>query len=327
MTQEENSRCVHMRLVGGQISLPEEAPDAELWTFYKGVFDRLLKEGLPKAAGLARHVAFQCEAVEGQRLHFLGLEVPEMSPIPAEMLVWELTADTKRVWEAVEGRARLVSESPIRWRWLHLPQRDDGLPIGEFVEEPCGREFALCAHAYVVQRDEAVDDSIRLVEYDPSWPARAEAFAKWLREVLGPRIALRVEHYGSTAIPGMPAKPILDFLVEVPSFAEAREHALRHLNSPEWECWWCIDHIIFIRRDPATGERTHHVHLVPPCHREWQSLAFRDYLRRHPEDAQRYAALKRHLAGLFGSDRERYTEEKSEFVREILSRANASVSS
>jgi GrpB-like predicted nucleotidyltransferase (UPF0157 family) len=142
-----------------------------------------------------------------------------------------------------------------------------------------------------------------------------------LREQLDPDIALRLAHYGSTAIPGMPAKPIIDILVEIPSFSAGRQRALTVMNDPAWEFWLYSGHMVLFRREECMGRRTHHVHLAPAGHDLWKGLAFRDYLRAHPEDAARYAALKRELAQTYRDDRERYTRMKTQFIEEINQKA------
>jgi len=141
-----------------------------------------------------------------------------------------------------------------------------------------------------------------------------------LQKLLGPEIALRIEHYGSTAIPGLPAKPIIDILVEIPSWEAARKRAIPAFNSPEIE-YWCSDHLRFYVRDKLTGLRTHHLHLAPAGHGIWEGLAFRDYLRAHPREAQSYVELKYQLAELHRTDRGAYTDAKEAFVREITERA------
>ncbi|MDX9972630.1 MAG: GrpB family protein [FCB group bacterium] len=315
---------VIMRLIGAERAFAADDPDAVVWAFYSETLDRLNAEVLPTVHGPTRRIGFERILDNGQREQFLGLDVRSLEHIPEGLCGWELSRDALSTWRERGGHVQLVARRLVRWMWLHDALDHTILPLGEFAvtgHSPHASEFHINIHAYAVPRDEPLDDAIRLVDYDPLWPARFEEFAAWLREALTQQVALRIEHYGSTAIPGIRAKPIIDVLVEVPSFAKAREHAFKVLNRPEWESWWCIDHIIFMRRDPLTGTRTHHVHLVPPGHREWQSLVFRDHLRSHPEDARRYAALKHHLATQFGNDRERYTEEKTEFVREILERA------
>jgi GrpB-like predicted nucleotidyltransferase (UPF0157 family) len=231
------------------------------------------------------------------------------------MLAWELRAGEQIVWRHGEA---IPSRSPITWKWL------DRLPSGRWMGE-FGLDgeppWWISAHAYVDPHAAAPDDAVALVDPDPTWADRYQEMAHWLRQRLDPAIALRIEHYGSTAIPGIPAKPIVDILIEVPSFAAAKQHVLPALNDERWEYWWYADHMMFIRRARAMGPRTHHLHLAPRRHRLWEGLAFRDYLRAHPQTAARYAALKRELAQAHRQDREAYTEAKTAFVRQITARA------
>jgi GrpB-like predicted nucleotidyltransferase (UPF0157 family) len=166
-------------------------------------------------------------------------------------------------------------------------------------------------------------DDVQLLPYDPHWPDAFRAQAERLRHLLGHAIA-RVEHVGSTAVPGLSAKPVIDILVEIADFESARQTVLPKLQDDRWEYLWRDDrppgHMMFIRRD-AAGARTHHVHMAPPDHPLWERVAFRDYLRAHPEEARRYDQLKAQLAAEHPSDRERYTDGKSEYVKRITALA------
>jgi GrpB-like predicted nucleotidyltransferase (UPF0157 family) len=170
------------------------------------------------------------------------------------------------------------------------------------------------------------DDDIHLVPYDPRWPEMFRAEADRLRKLLGDDVFLRVEHVGSTAVPGMSAKPVIDMLVEVPSFELARQVVLPKLTAPEWDYFWRDDrppgHMMFIHRDSA-GVRTHHVHMAPAGHALWERIAFRDYLCAHPEEARRYEQLKHRLAAEHRGDREAYTDGKAEYVGRVTAMALA----
>ncbi|MFM2437324.1 MAG: hypothetical protein RLZ55_130 [Actinomycetota bacterium] len=165
------------------------------------------------------------------------------------------------------------------------------------------------------------DEPVRLVEYDPAWPAAFEAEASAIRAAMGEQITGDVLHVGSTAIPGMTAKPIIDVMVGVEDLEAARSciPRLAPLDycyapyRPDVMAWFC-------KPDPA--HRTHHLHLVPTGSRRYNDeLAFRDYLRAHPATASAYADLKRDLAVRFRDDREAYTEGKSDFVARVLAAA------
>lgn len=167
---------------------------------------------------------------------------------------------------------------------------------------------------------QAIDEPVLLAEYDPAWPARFEAERSRLRDRF-PTELLDVQHIGSTAIPGMPAKPIIDVMAGVASMAVADalfEFILEHgyVTSVEFNAS-LADRRWFMRH--ANGHRTHHLHVVMHEGELWhQRLAFRDALCADAMQAERYAALKRELASRHHTDREAYTRAKGEFVRSII---------
>ncbi|WP_246078838.1 GrpB family protein [Modestobacter excelsi] len=150
----------------------------------------------------------------------------------------------------------------------------------------------------------------------PDWLRVADHWAAAIRRELSP-LTPRVEHIGSTAVPGLLAKPVVDLQVSVPdvddeaSYRPALETLGLVLRARE------PGHRFF--RPPTGQPRTVHVHV---CARgstwERDHLAFRDRLRARPEVAAAYAALKQHLAATVGHDRVAYTEGKSAFVRSVL---------
>ena len=158
-----------------------------------------------------------------------------------------------------------------------------------------------------------------IVEYDPRWPALYEAEASAILGAIG-HVIVALEHVGSTSVPGLGAKPIIDILAGVRILADAAQcvEPLRGLGYeyvPEYEAE--IPDRRYFRKGPPAG-RTHHLHLVEHGGEFWmRHLLFRDYLRAHPEAAQAYDRLKRELAARFGSDRDGYTDAKTEFVRSI----------
>jgi GrpB-like predicted nucleotidyltransferase (UPF0157 family) len=169
----------------------------------------------------------------------------------------------------------------------------------------------------------AAEDVIDLVDYDPAWPARFAAEAAVLRTVLPGGLDVALEHFGSTAIPGLTAKPIIDIMLVV-----AQERRWPELSEPLQSLgyvYWADNpaphHLFFVKGMPPFGtRRTHHVHVRRPADAR-PHLVFRDYLIAHPAEAAHYAALKRDLAGRFRTDRDAYTNGKADFVAEILRRA------
>jgi GrpB-like predicted nucleotidyltransferase (UPF0157 family) len=165
------------------------------------------------------------------------------------------------------------------------------------------------------------EEPIQLVPYDPAWPKLFEVERDELSGVLTPWLAGPIEHIGSTAVPGLIAKPVIDIMAgvrDLPSSmpACAAVAPLAYAYFPyraDVMHWFC---------KPSPAHRTHHLHLVPVGSAIWTDrLAFRDYLRSSREAGAEYAALKTRLAARFQLDREAYTEGKSQFVAAILDRA------
>lgn len=167
---------------------------------------------------------------------------------------------------------------------------------------------------------QAIDEAVQLMEYDSTWPARFDAERERLLERF-PAALIDVQHIGSTAIPGMPAKPIIDVMAGVASMAMTDalfEPILDHgyVTSVEFNAG-LTDRRWFMRH--ANGRRTHHLHVVVHNGELWrQRLAFRDALCADPTQAKRYAAFKRKLASRHHADREAYTQAKGEFVRSVI---------
>ncbi len=165
-----------------------------------------------------------------------------------------------------------------------------------------------------------------IVDYDPAWPARFEEVRRQLARALGD-VALRIEHVGSTSVPGLAAKPILDIDVVIESaqqlaVAVARLAALGYEHQGDRGV---VGREAFRPRE-ATSPRTWPPHHLYVCARDSSELrrhlAFRDWLRGHVEDRRRYAALKRELARRYRDDRDAYSEAKSDFVEGVSAKAS-----
>jgi GrpB-like predicted nucleotidyltransferase (UPF0157 family) len=171
-------------------------------------------------------------------------------------------------------------------------------------------------------------DDVEIVPYDPGWETLFAVEADRLRNVLDSGLILGIEHFGSTAVPGLAAKPIIDILIAVSSLARAKATMVEPITGLGYLYWAenpKIDRMFFVKGMPPHGERrTHHVHITEPGGEMWQRrLAFRDYLRANPGEARRYEALKRHLATRYPGDRERYTDAKTEHVEAIWRKMNS----
>jgi GrpB-like predicted nucleotidyltransferase (UPF0157 family) len=168
-------------------------------------------------------------------------------------------------------------------------------------------------------------DEVEIVNYDPRWPVLFDEEAERLRAVLDPSLIVGLEHFGSTAVPGLSAKPIIDILIAVRSLADAQAsfvEALRDLEYVYWADNPKRDRMFFVKGMPPFGaKRTHHVHVTEPQGEMWQRLAFRDYLRADPKEAATYERLKRRFAAEHPGDREAYTDAKSAYVETVLRKA------
>jgi len=166
-----------------------------------------------------------------------------------------------------------------------------------------------------------------IAPYDPSWPAMFEAEAVRLHRALGP-LALRIDHHGSTAVPGLAAKPVIDIQISVATLRPLASYgrpleSLGYVHVPHPDDASCP----FFHR-PSQWPHTHHVHVVEAGgEEERRTLVFRDYLRQHHGAAREYEQLKRELMVEINprddAARETYAERKTAFVERILSLASA----
>jgi GrpB-like predicted nucleotidyltransferase (UPF0157 family) len=172
--------------------------------------------------------------------------------------------------------------------------------------------------------EEAVREEITIVQYDRRWPHLFQTEVEFLRANLPGSLLKKIEHFGSTAIPGLSAKPIVDMLIEVVSLDDTKTQIVPILESEGYDYFWREDvsppYAWFIKRD-SEGKRTHHLHMVEGDSVLWDRLYFRDYLREFPEEAQRYAELKQSLAANHPNDRIAYTAGKSEYIQSVTATA------
>lgn len=163
---------------------------------------------------------------------------------------------------------------------------------------------------------------IEIVPYDPRWPREYERASAELAAALGSNL-LALHHIGSTSIPGLHAKPILDMLGVVGNLeaADARTIEMERLGY-EAKGEFGIEGRRYFRRDDSTGRRTHHLHVFAEgSPHVLRHLAFRDSLREDPSLAEQYGNLKRQLAADHAFDMEAYLDGKSSFIQEVVARA------
>jgi GrpB-like predicted nucleotidyltransferase (UPF0157 family) len=162
-----------------------------------------------------------------------------------------------------------------------------------------------------------MSDPIVIEDYDPHWQEQFEVLRAQIAAVLRP-LAAAIEHVGSTAVPGLAAKPIIDIDVLLRSAADLPEAITRlatlgyqhrgDLGVPGREAF----------RPPANDVASHLYVCAPECLEYARHITFRKHLRMHPEDARAYESLKRALAVEFRNDREAYNQAKTEFVEKVL---------
>ena len=175
-----------------------------------------------------------------------------------------------------------------------------------------------------------VREEVAIAPYDPDWPELFRQEKEHLLSCLPNDLIRRVEHFGSTAVPRLAAKPIVDMLVEVTDLEAAKVRIAPVLESRGYDYFWRPTYgdngppfyAWFIKRDPETGVRTHHIHMVEGHFAEhWHRLLFRDYLIEHPDVAKEYERLKAQLAPASPHDRVAYTRGKTEFILKITEQA------
>lgn len=165
--------------------------------------------------------------------------------------------------------------------------------------------------------------SIEIVEYNPEWPVQFAREQRLVAEALSQWLVGTPEHIGSTAVPGLAAKPVIDIMApvrslaaSVPSIAAAERIGYVYFPyKPDQMHWFC---------KPSPAHRTHHLHLVPLDSGLWhERLAFRDALRASAGLRAEYQTLKLLLAAAHTHDREAYTEAKSPFIARVTNAALA----
>jgi GrpB-like predicted nucleotidyltransferase (UPF0157 family) len=195
-----------------------------------------------------------------------------------------------------------------------------GTSRGRAARPPSVRQAGAMANEHDLDQLRS-DEPISLHAYDPAWPTQFQREAIILAEALRPWITGGVHHVGSTAVPGLAAKPVIDIMVGVLDLDSSRScidllAGLSYCYAPyraDVMHWFC---------KPSPAHRTHHLHLVPTSSERFTDvLVFRDYLRAHPDAALQYEQLKRQLAIRHADDREAYTDGKSAMVAAITADA------
>lgn len=165
---------------------------------------------------------------------------------------------------------------------------------------------------------------IIITEHNPEWKKLYESEKTAIENVVGKESIARISHYGSTAVPNLPAKPTIDILLEIVKETDMNDFVSRvkgmgyiysaQPNNP-------APHMMFMKGYAPNGFEGQAFHLHVRYSGDWDELYFRDYLLLHPEVAKEYGIVKRKLKDKFENDREAYTQGKTEFIKEITCQA------
>ena len=172
--------------------------------------------------------------------------------------------------------------------------------------------------ATVMQPTHSPHSGVVVVPYDPRWPLEFECASSEVSVAMG-AVVMAVHHIGSTSIPGLLAKPVIDMLAEVSDLSAVDQQATVMAGlGYEVMGEFGITGRRYFRRNDAQGRRTHQIHaFVAGCFHVIRHLAFRDYLRAHPTPTRQYGELKRRLAEAHPHDVEAYMDGKDAFVKHI----------
>lgn len=164
---------------------------------------------------------------------------------------------------------------------------------------------------------------IEISPYDRNWPKLYEEERQLIENNINPSLFLRIEHFGSTSVPGLSSKNTIDILMAV-EFENTPEHQIIEPMKKigykfNWQNEGTSSHMVFIKGyDPNNPkQQTYHIHAAPENHSLWNRIYFRDYLIKHPETAKDYEDLKKTLASKHKHERVAYRIAKTDFVKEI----------
>ena len=211
---------------------------------------------------------------------------------------------------------RIPPPAPLTWSAQRCPA-DDGVIVGKDGSQVTGPDLWRSPGTQGAQ--------VEIVEYNPEWPCIFEHEAAVIMNACRPWIT-DVHHFGSTSVPGLAAKPTLDIVPIADSSTECTESVsamtglgYRYRGENGIPGRFYFDKIV-------DGRTAVHAHMFPAAHPDVRKhLAFRDYLRTHPDAARNYELLKQRLASKYRDDRLAYTEAKAEFINRIIAMAGADI--
>ena len=163
---------------------------------------------------------------------------------------------------------------------------------------------------------------IKIVKYNPDWPKYYDKESARIKKAFPDGLIVSMHHIGSTSVPGLDAKAVIDILICVKSMDKAKNMAVAPLEKMGYGLGWEDSHIVmFGGYYPEEKEIKYHLHIADIDNEEMKCLSFRNYLRVHKDAAEEYAMLKYRLAEKFKYNREAYTAAKSEFILQVTKKA------
>jgi RimJ/RimL family protein N-acetyltransferase len=295
---------------------------------------------------------FCCYAVElkstGEFIGFVGLAIPlfEAPFMPAVEIGWRIAKTHWNQGYATEAAKYVLNHA---FNDLNLPEVVSFTPTQNTASQRVMEKIGMTPHPnedfdhprlpeghplrrhvlYRITADQIkAKDSIEIEAYDTNWPIQAREEISKLKQKIAALDSpwfVGIEHIGSTAIPELFAKPILDLAIGVKDLTAAR--ILIPLLIEEGYVFWEANpdknKLFFAKGMPPIGKkRTHHIHVMEVTHHDWiVRPLFRDYLIAHPEERKAYQGLKQDLAEKFKEDREAYTQSKTNFIQKINQKA------
>jgi GrpB-like predicted nucleotidyltransferase (UPF0157 family) len=279
------------------------------------------REATSKSASAVARAAGHAVATAHMADHSLGATIYALKAIEAK----GASTDAERAWQIAQlpDEIRELVVSALRRRFRERGNRPSDHRSA--VRDQLRNEG---------HRQRAIHEDVGVAPYDSRWPELFQREAKHLRLCIPAGLIRRIEHFGSTAVPGLAAKPIVDMLVEVSSLGAARTEIAPILQSEGYDYFWRPTfgddvppwYAFFIKR-AKNGVRTHHIHMVSRrrmFQEHWDRVLFRDYLIAHAETARAYEKLKTELAAAYPNDRVAYTKGKTAFIQRITAQAKKS---
>ncbi len=217
----------------------------------------------------------------------------------------------------------LIDPAADNTKAVHVYTKAGFEKVSEFT--PVKGYFANKLHYLMLKKVKPKNDDVILESYNPNWPLKAKQEIELLKKDLNFPWLVDIQHFGSTAVKGLSAKPIIDIIIGVTDLEQAKTMIpiIENMGYLFWDENPKKDRFFFVKGMPPYGkQRTHHVHVFETTSYEWHvRQLFRDYLNSHTQALRDYQHLKEQLADKYKTDREGYTQAKEGFIKDIVQKA------